>query len=139
VENIRKVVYSLSHVNNPLYVVEFQSLSKYEPAPTLAAGLLRLARGKANLSQVSLAEIAGVSQQAVSAYETGKKDPTMETLQRLIRAAGLELRIKLEPLETHDEDMSNYLKMLSPRQRTLIERNQKERLAKARLQRVKGK
>ncbi len=114
-------------------------MSKYEPAPTLAAGLLRLARSKAKLSQQSLAELAGVSQQAVSAYETGKKDPTMETLQRLIRAAGLELRIKLEPLETHDEDMSNYLKMLSPRQRTVIERNQKERLAKARLQRVKGK
>lgn len=114
-------------------------MSKYEPAPTLAAGLLRLARRKAQLTQQRLAEVAGVSQQAVSAYETGKKDPTMETLQRLIRAAGLELRVKLEPLDTHDEDMSNYLQMLSPRQRTDIERNQQERVANARLQRVKGK
>lgn len=114
-------------------------MSKYDPAPTMAAGLLRLARQKSHLTQEHLASLAGVSQQAISAYETGRKDPTLETLQRLVAAAGLELRVRLEPIDSHDENMSNYLEKLSPQERTQIERRQRERVSSARLKRVKGK
>ncbi len=114
-------------------------MSKFDPAPTLAAGLIRLARHKTQLTQSRLAEIAGVSQQTVSAYETGRKDPTVETLQRLIRASSLELRVRLEPLDSHDEEVSNFLQNLRPGQRAQIERTQQERVANARLQRMKGK
>ncbi len=48
-------------------------MGKYDPAPTFAAGLIRSARDMANLTQAGLAELAGMTQQAISAYETGRK------------------------------------------------------------------
>jgi uncharacterized protein len=57
------------------------------PGPT-AAVLLRRARTRAGLSQRALAGRAGTSQAAVAAIETGRKDPTVATLQRLLAAAG---------------------------------------------------
>ena len=85
-------------------------MGKFDPAPTLAAGLLRLARDKAHMTQAELASNAGISQQAVSAYETGRKEPTLPTLQRLLAAAGLEMRIRLEPIDDHDATFDPQLK-----------------------------
>lgn len=38
----------------------------------------------------------------IAAYETGRREPTMPTLLKLINATGLDLRLHLEPLEDHD-------------------------------------
>jgi transcriptional regulator with XRE-family HTH domain len=59
--------------------------------PVDAASLLRTARARAGLSQRALAEAAGTSQPAVAAIESGRKQPTVATLERLLRAAGTEL------------------------------------------------
>lgn len=56
-----------------------------------AATLLRAARLRAGLSQRALAGAAGTSQSAVGAIEAGRKQPTVATLERLLRAAGTEL------------------------------------------------
>jgi uncharacterized protein len=56
-----------------------------------AASLLRTARRRAGLTQRALAEAAGTSQAAVAAIETGRKQPTVATLDRLLLAAGTEL------------------------------------------------
>jgi hypothetical protein len=56
-----------------------------------AAAILRDARTRARLSQRALAEAAGTSQSAVAAIESGRKQPTVATLDRLLRAAGTEL------------------------------------------------
>jgi transcriptional regulator with XRE-family HTH domain len=56
-----------------------------------AAILLRTARTRAGLTQRSLAQRAGTSQAAVAAIESGRKQPTVATLDRLLRAAGTEL------------------------------------------------
>lgn len=56
-----------------------------------AASLLRTARTRAGLSQRALAAAAGTSQSAVAAIEVGRKQPTVATLERLLRAAGTEL------------------------------------------------
>ncbi len=56
-----------------------------------AATLLRTARMRAGLSQRALGEAAGTSQSAVAAIESGRKQPTVATLDRLLRAAGTEL------------------------------------------------
>ncbi len=56
-----------------------------------AAALLCTARRRAGLSQRALAESAGTSQSAVAAIESGRKQPTVATLDRLLRAAGTEL------------------------------------------------
>lgn len=114
-------------------------MGKYDPAPTPAAGIVRLARSKANLTQAQLAELAGITQQAVSAYETGRLEPTLESLRRLVRAAGFEMTIRLEPLDEHDSGLERFLETLSPETRAEVERSASVRAAEARLRRVRGK
>ena len=62
---------------------------------TAAADLIKQARVLSGSTQASMAANAGVSQQAISAYETGKKEPSLPTLHKLIKATGLEMRIDL--------------------------------------------
>lgn len=65
--------------------------------PTLASGLLRLARHQAGITQAELARRAGVSASMVCAYERERRQPTLTTLQRLLEAAGYELAMQLVP------------------------------------------
>lgn len=55
------------------------------------------ARHRAVLSRARLAELAGTSPSALSAYERGVRSPTVATLDRLLQACGLQLRVDLEP------------------------------------------
>ena len=66
-----------------------------EPPDALAGDLIRLARAKAGVTQSELAERAGVAQSLVSAYENGRRQPTLPVLKRLLAAAGFELRTRL--------------------------------------------
>ena len=52
---------------------------------------LRRAREAAGLSQSTLAARARTSQATISAYESGRKRPSVETLSRLFAATGLRL------------------------------------------------
>ena len=113
-------------------------MAKYDAAPTVAAGLIRLARAKSGMTQVELARNAGVSQQVISEYETGRKEPTLPSLRRLINAAGYEVRMRLEPLSDHDESVEQFLDTMSPESRAAIELEQRERVEKARLDRIRG-
>jgi transcriptional regulator with XRE-family HTH domain len=72
-------------------------------APTPSAGLLQLARIKSGLSQGQLAERAGVPATMISAYERDKRQPTMPTLLRLLKAAGFDLQMHLVPYDPHDD------------------------------------
>jgi predicted nucleotidyltransferase/DNA-binding XRE family transcriptional regulator len=56
-----------------------------------AGALLREARTGAGLSQVELAERAGVTQSVISAYESGHRQPALPTLAALVEAAGYDL------------------------------------------------
>ena len=56
-----------------------------------AGALLRQARRRAGLSQVELAARAGVTQSVISAYESGRRQPSLPTLAALVGAAGHEL------------------------------------------------
>jgi transcriptional regulator with XRE-family HTH domain len=58
--------------------------------------LLVEARRAAGLNQGELAERAGTSRPTLSAYEHGRKTPTVDTMSRLLAAAGA--RIELAPL-----------------------------------------
>jgi transcriptional regulator with XRE-family HTH domain len=55
--------------------------------------LLKEARGQAGLSQRELARRAGTSQAMVARIERGQQSPSLATLERLVRACGLELRV----------------------------------------------
>ncbi len=59
--------------------------------------LLREARTRANLSQTDVARRAHVAQSVVSAYESGRREPSFGTLERLIAATGHRLDVRLEP------------------------------------------
>lgn len=102
---------------------------------TWAGNLIKLARREAGLSQRELARRARTSQATLSAYETGRKSPSLETLARIVRAAGQDLRIRLERLDDHDAWVEAYEASLPPdqlsswraRERELIEQARSER------------
>jgi hypothetical protein len=55
--------------------------------------LIAAARRRSDLTQAELAKRAGTSQPVISAYEHGRRDPSVGTLARLIEAAGEQLQI----------------------------------------------
>ncbi|MHB8510621.1 MAG: helix-turn-helix domain-containing protein [Actinomycetota bacterium] len=57
-----------------------------------AARVLRSARKRAGLTQRGLAERAGVAQPVVARIESGKADPRVRTLSKLLRACGSEIQ-----------------------------------------------
>jgi transcriptional regulator with XRE-family HTH domain len=77
-----------------------------------AGNLIRIARLEKGLSQRELARLAATSQAAIAAYESGKRSPTLDTLARIIRAAGLDLRIQIAPADSHDEWLALYERSL---------------------------
>lgn len=62
-----------------------------------AAVTLRRARKRAGLSLRVLATRAGTSHSTLAAYEAGRKVPSVDTLDRVVRAAGYELGNDLTP------------------------------------------
>ena len=62
------------------------------------ARLIREARLRAGLSKRALARRAGTSPAAVVAYETGRRDPSTGTLQRLLAAAGVRAELQVVPV-----------------------------------------
>jgi len=56
-----------------------------------AREVIREVRQLTGLTQQGLAELAGTTQSTIAAYETGAKHPTTSTLDRIVRAAGVEL------------------------------------------------
>lgn len=113
-------------------------MGKYDAAPTVAAGLLRQARDRANITQGELATLAGVTQQVISAYETGRREPTLPTLMRLLGAAGFELRMHLAPVDGHDVSVAAFIGSLPPETRAEIQEEASDRVAAARLRRIRG-
>jgi transcriptional regulator with XRE-family HTH domain len=75
---------------------------------TVAGSLIKDARLRTGLTQRALAQRASTSQSTVAAYENGRKTPTMDTLLRILRAAGLDLRMRLEVADDHDEWLARY-------------------------------
>ncbi len=57
------------------------------------ATLLKGVRRRQGLTQAELAHRAGTSQPVISAYEHGRRDPTYETLRRLVEAGGERLQL----------------------------------------------
>lgn len=77
---------------------------------SVAAPLIRLARHRSGLTQRELAARAGTSPAAIAQYENGKRDPAVGTLQRVLRAAGWDLRCRLEPPDLYSESLEKVLR-----------------------------
>lgn len=94
----------------------------YVDPPSTSAALLQLARLKSGLSQGQLAKRAGVPPTMISAYERDRRQPTLATLLRLLRAAGFDLRMHLAPSDPHDDVLAALETGRSPRQRARRDR-----------------
>lgn len=68
-----------------------------------AWAILREARARASLSQRALAQRAGIAQSEIARIEAGRQEPGYRTLERLVRAAGFDLKVDLVPHDDHDE------------------------------------
>lgn len=82
-----------------------------------AGNLIKQARLTAGLSQRDLARRAQTSQATLSAYERGEKSPSVDTLARIVRSAGLDLRISIADADAHDEWVRGYEEALPKRER----------------------
>jgi predicted nucleotidyltransferase/DNA-binding XRE family transcriptional regulator len=69
--------------------------ARNRPHPGLAGDLLRRARQKRGMSQRALAAAAGVSHTVVARIESGKTQPTLTTLAKLLAGADYEPTVEL--------------------------------------------
>jgi transcriptional regulator with XRE-family HTH domain len=74
-----------------------------------AATTIRSARVRAGLSQAGLARRAGTSQPALCLYESGARQPTTATFDRLLRAAGAEAVVIVVPRPPDTEEHGRVL------------------------------
>lgn len=74
----------------------------------------------AGLTQQELAERARTSQPAVARLEQGRVSPTFATLERLVAAAGFQVRLDLVPVAATDPVLDAYKRDVD---RTLLRQN----------------
>ncbi len=86
--------------------------------------LLSTARQQAGLTQQQLAERAGTSQPAIARLERGDGNPSLATVERLVGAAGFDLRLELVPRWVHRDAVIEAYKQ--DVDRTLLRENLKK-------------
>jgi len=96
---------------------------------TYSRHLIRMARREAELSQTELAARARTSQAAVSAYESGKRSPSVDTLCRLLAAAGFEVRMRLASPDGHEGALERARELLPADQVAAHQERERQRTA----------
>ncbi len=81
---------------------------------------LREARTRAALTQRELARRAGTAQSVVARIEGGQTSPSIETLMRLLTAAGFGLKVELVPRPSKNPVVEAYKRDID---RSLLRRN----------------
>jgi len=98
--------------------------------------LIRTARRQAGMTQTELATQAQTSQAAISAYESGRRSPSVDTLCRILDAAGFEVRMRLAEPDTHDASRRAAEALLPSEQRRAFARRERERVRRSRRSRA---
>ncbi len=78
---------------------------------------VREARLRAGLTQAELARRAGTTQSAVARLESGRTNPSYDTVVRTVRACGLDFLIEIAARDDSDWEQAERLLRLSPAQR----------------------
>jgi transcriptional regulator with XRE-family HTH domain len=87
----------------------------------VAGALLVSARGRLGLSQTAFAALLEIAQPTLSAYESGRRQPTLPTLLRLLGRAGLDLRLDVVEQDRHDEVLAQWERSLEEAERERLE------------------
>jgi transcriptional regulator with XRE-family HTH domain len=99
--------------------------------PTTASAFLQTARLEAGLSQRELAERAGVAQSEIARIESGNREPSIPTLQRILAGAGLELRFRLAPRDDHDRVLAARHARRSKAEKATVEERHRRNVSKS--------
>lgn len=91
--------------------------------------MLRTARRRAGLTQAQLAELTGVAQPAIARIESGRVQPGVDTLARLLRACGWDLELMPRAGTGVDRTVMRELLRLTPEERLGIAVADAENLA----------
>jgi transcriptional regulator with XRE-family HTH domain len=81
------------------------------------ADIVREARRRAGLTQAALAARAGVPKSTVGRIETGARTPSVELVERLVRAAGLLVMVSLTEPDPGTDSMFERTLRRTPAQR----------------------
>ena len=81
------------------------------------SSVVREARRRAGLTQAQLAVRAGVPKSTVGRIESGARRPSTEMVERLVRAAGLEVSVSLSEPDPGTDTMFERTLRRSPAQR----------------------
>ena len=76
-----------------------------------ASAEIRDARLRAGLTQHALARRSGTSQATLSAYENGRKQPSLATLTRILAAAGAELTVRPGPFAANGRTLEQVIEL----------------------------
>ena len=117
-------------IENAVYLIRYNNKV---PKELFSRSLISRARRDAKLSQAELARLAKTSQAAISMYEAGTRSPTLDTLLRIIRAAGSDLRIGLSGPDTHTITREQFEQTLDPKVLEEFNAKERERVRLARL------
>ncbi len=96
---------------------EARRVRSIDPLALDPARLLKAARYRSDLTQEELAVRAGVADSSISAFEKGRRTPSLPMLVRLLVAAGWQLRIELEPVWEGVDAAIDELAALPPEER----------------------
>ncbi len=96
-----------------------------------SARLVAFARRSAGHSQRELAERSGIPQPAIARIEAGRTTPRADTLERLLRACGVELNLAPLAGEGVDRTAIRSLLALTPAERTRVAVEEARNLDKA--------
>lgn len=86
----------------------------------VAGALLKSARLRLGVSQHAFADLLEIAQPTLSAYESGRRQPTLPTLLRMLAKAGLELRMQVSDRDNHDEVLAEWERTLSEETRARL-------------------
>jgi transcriptional regulator with XRE-family HTH domain len=85
------------------------SITPARLSPVDVSALLGLARRRAGLSKRALARAAQTSPAAIVEYEKERRSPTVETLDRILTAAGARAVVSVRPLPRDPRDSARIL------------------------------
>ena len=79
---------------------------------SVAGALIRSARERAGLTQTAFADLLSIAQPTLSAYESGRRQPTIPTLLSMLDRSGYSLRLEVVEADTHDAVLAEWERTL---------------------------